>query len=175
LAPKAARTLRAVELAERPQGLAVGVPFVVVLLMLAAEEAVGAGRPYPVRAGLEDLQVVLAQLGTGQADVAGQRAGDGPDAGVPDPEGIVDGGPGMNFSVIGEDQQVVSLRLWRADAVVLFDWLMSVDMNAVPAEHPAQRQALTDLLAWLEMQTDGTSASVAQVAAAQAEVVSGVD
>lgn len=25
--------------------------------------------------------------------------------------------------------------VWRADAVVLFDWPMSVDLNAVPIEH----------------------------------------
>jgi hypothetical protein len=26
----------------------------------------------------------------------------------------------------------VRLELWRADAVVQFDWLMSVDLNATP-------------------------------------------
>ena len=78
--------------------------------MLAAEEAIGAGRPYPVGAGLEDLQVVPAQLGAGQAVVAGQRAGDGLDAGVPDPEGVVDGRPGVNFPVVSEDQQVGPAR-----------------------------------------------------------------
>lgn len=36
----------------------------------------------------------------------------------------------------------VRLELWRADAVVLFDWLMSVDLNAVPITHPAEKQAL---------------------------------
>jgi len=41
----------------------------------------------------------------------------------------------------------VRLELWRADAVVLFDWLMSVDLNAVPITHPAEKQALADLLA----------------------------
>jgi hypothetical protein len=30
----------------------------------------------------------------------------------------------------------MTLRIWRADVVVLFDWLMSVDLNAVPVEHP---------------------------------------
>lgn len=44
----------------------------------------------------------------------------------------------------------VALRLWRSDAVVLFDWLMSTDLNTVPITHPAQKQALADLLdmAW---------------------------
>ncbi|WP_212669877.1 hypothetical protein [Streptomyces sp. A2-16] len=44
----------------------------------------------------------------------------------------------------------VDLRLWRSDAIVLFDWLMSIDLNAVPITHPAQKQALADLLARLE-------------------------
>ncbi|GLP72219.1 hypothetical protein TUSST3_88370 [Streptomyces sp. TUS-ST3] len=35
----------------------------------------------------------------------------------------------------------VDLRLWRSDAIVLFDWLMSTDLNAVPITHPAQKQA----------------------------------
>jgi hypothetical protein len=39
----------------------------------------------------------------------------------------------------------VDVRLWRADAVVLFDWLMRADLDAVRFEHPAQRQALRDL------------------------------
>jgi hypothetical protein len=30
----------------------------------------------------------------------------------------------------------MALRIWRADVVVLFDWLLSVDLNAVPVEHP---------------------------------------
>jgi hypothetical protein len=39
----------------------------------------------------------------------------------------------------------VDVRLWMADAVVLFDWLLKVDLDAVPVDHPAQRQALADL------------------------------
>lgn len=38
------------------------------------------------------------------------------------------------------------IRLWRADAVVLFDWLSSTDLNTVPITHIAQKQALADLL-----------------------------
>ena len=37
---------------------------------------------------------------------------------------------------------------------MLFDWLMSVDMDAIPIDHPAQKQALMDLLARLETDTD---------------------
>jgi hypothetical protein len=70
---------------------------------------------------------------------------------------------------------VVILRSWLAHAVVLFDWPMSVDLKAVPVEHPGQRRALTDLLVQLEMGTDVTSVSAARVAVSQAEVVSGVD
>ena len=44
----------------------------------------------------------------------------------------------------------VSIELWRSDAVVLFDWLMSTDLDDVPADHPAVKQALTDLLSRLE-------------------------
>ena len=36
----------------------------------------------------------------------------------------------------------VRLELWRADAFVLFDGLMTVDM---PITHRAEKQALTDL------------------------------
>ena len=43
----------------------------------------------------------------------------------------------------------VRLELWRADAVVLFDWLMSVDLNQVPITHLAEKQALADLLTQL--------------------------
>jgi len=64
----------------------------------------------------------------------------------------------------------VSLRLWRADAVVLFDWLMSVDLSAVPVGHPAQKQALADLLTALETQADVTTATTEQITAAQAEI-----
>lgn len=44
----------------------------------------------------------------------------------------------------------IAVHLWQADAIVLFDWLMTVDLDAVPITHPAERQALADLLARLE-------------------------
>jgi hypothetical protein len=44
----------------------------------------------------------------------------------------------------------VTLTLWRADAIVLFDWLMTTDLNTIPMTHPAEKQALTDLLSRLE-------------------------
>ncbi|MET9904211.1 hypothetical protein [Streptomyces sp. NPDC006446] len=63
----------------------------------------------------------------------------------------------------------VDLRLWRSDAIVLFDWLMSTDLNAVPITHPAQKQALADLLARLE-EVDIIESTAEDIAAAQAEV-----
>jgi hypothetical protein len=44
----------------------------------------------------------------------------------------------------------ISVKLWRDDAIVLFDWLKRTDLNSVPIEHPAEKQALTDLLTRLE-------------------------
>jgi hypothetical protein len=54
----------------------------------------------------------------------------------------------------------ITLNLWRADAIVLFDWLRRTDLNTVEVQHPAEKQALTDLFARLETDTDvayGTS------------------
>lgn len=48
----------------------------------------------------------------------------------------------------------VSITLWRADAIVLFDWLKTADLDTVPADHKAVKQALTDLLGRLEVDTD---------------------
>ena len=69
---------------------------------------------------------------------------------------------------------MVQIELWRADAIVLFDWLMSVDLNSVPVEHPAQKQALMDLLTRLETEADvpygegGTGLTQAEIDVAQA-------
>ena len=66
----------------------------------------------------------------------------------------------------------VTIRLWRADAIVLFDWLNSTDLNAVPIAHPAQKQALADLLSRFDWaaDTDITGSSPAEIAEAQADV-----
>ncbi|WP_103533738.1 hypothetical protein [Streptomyces sp. SM11] len=61
------------------------------------------------------------------------------------------------------------LSLWRSDAVVLFDWLMSTDLNTVPVTHPAQKQALADLLARLE-EVDVAESTQEEISAAQEEV-----
>jgi hypothetical protein len=51
------------------------------------------------------------------------------------------------------DLPAVNVRLWRADAV-LFDWLISTDLDQAPIGHPAQKQALADLLGRLEWAVD---------------------
>jgi hypothetical protein len=67
-------------------------------------------------------------------------------------------------------QPTVDIKLWRSDAVVLFDWLMSVDLDAIPITHPAEKQALLDLLARLESQTDVPGTAQEQIDHARAEV-----
>ncbi|WP_253889324.1 hypothetical protein [Actinokineospora diospyrosa] len=70
------------------------------------------------------------------------------------------------------DVDNVNIPLWRADAIVLFDWLMSTDLNTVPITHPAQKQALTDLLSRLEADVDSDIAgsTAEEIAAAQEAV-----
>lgn len=70
------------------------------------------------------------------------------------------------------DLPTVTVRLWRADAIVPFDWLMSTDLNTVPITHPGQKQALADLLSRLEYDTDNdiTASTAEEITAAQADV-----
>jgi hypothetical protein len=76
----------------------------------------------------------------------------------------------------GPDLPTIDLKLWRADAVVLFDWLRRTDLDTVPIEHPAEKQALTDLLTRLETETDvpygvsGVGLSDDEISSARAEV-----
>jgi hypothetical protein len=67
------------------------------------------------------------------------------------------------------DLPTVDLTLWRADALVLFDWLQDVELDAVPISHPAHKQALMDLLTRLE-ETDVPHATEDEVAVARADV-----
>ena len=53
--------------------------------------------------------------------------------------------------------------------MVLFHWLMSVDLNAVPITHPAEKQALMDLLTRLK-ETEVYGVSQQQIDAARGEV-----
>ena len=64
----------------------------------------------------------------------------------------------------------VSVNLWRADVVVLYDWLMSVDLNSVPITHPAEKQALADLLTRIETETDIPGVTQTQIDVARADV-----
>ncbi|CNE65603.1 Uncharacterised protein [Mycobacterium tuberculosis] len=76
------------------------------------------------------------------------------------------------MGTMAPDLPTVTVRLWRADAVVLFDWLASTDLNSVPVTHPAQKQALADLLSRFEWDTDTdlTASTAEEIAAAQDEV-----
>ncbi|MCU4749465.1 hypothetical protein [Streptomyces sp. G-5] len=71
---------------------------------------------------------------------------------------------------MSDDLPSVTVKLWRADAVVLFDWLASTDLNAVPIVHPAQKQALADLATALEWGTDVMASTEDEVATAQEAV-----
>jgi hypothetical protein len=64
----------------------------------------------------------------------------------------------------------VALHLHPAAVLVLFDWLMSVDVDAVPTSHRSQKQALMDLLTAIEVDTVAPDAPAAEIALAQ-EVV----
>lgn len=73
---------------------------------------------------------------------------------------------------VESDLPTVNLSLWRADAIVLFDWLNTTDLNTVPITHPAQKQALADVLSRFEWaaDTDITEVGAEEIAAAQYEV-----
>jgi hypothetical protein len=64
----------------------------------------------------------------------------------------------------------VCIDLWKSDAVVLFDWLMSVNLDAVPITHPAEKQALADLLTRLEHETDIPGVTQDEIIVARQEV-----
>jgi hypothetical protein len=84
-------------------------------------------------------------------------------------------GPGQSEPV-STDLPIVELRLTRADAIVLFDWLHRVDLNAIDTEHPAEKQALADLFTRLEQETDiprgssGTGLTQEEIDEARAQV-----
>jgi hypothetical protein len=71
-----------------------------------------------------------------------------------------------------ESVPTVNLRLWRADAIVLLDWLNTVDLDAVPVTHRAQKQALLDPLTRFDWAVDADlrDLSSEEIAAAQEEV-----
>ncbi|WP_214413282.1 hypothetical protein [Sphaerisporangium fuscum] len=40
------------------------------------------------------------------------------------------------------DTSRLTLELWKADAVVLFDWLMRVELDELPTQHAAESKPL---------------------------------
>jgi hypothetical protein len=74
--------------------------------------------------------------------------------------------------VVGGKIDFVDVRLWAADAVVLFDWLMRTDLDQIPVEDAAQRQALEALLGRLGHVLDVPSrAQLAEARAALGETL----
>ena len=53
-----------------------------------------------------------------------------------------------------------TLKMWSADWVVLYDWLVNVDFSTIPVEHKSAKQALTDLLNNMDFNLSGGVASV---------------
>lgn len=78
-----------------------------------------------------------------------------------------DGPPTPPTHSLGSTDRI-TLDLWTADAVVLFDWLQDLDFEALPISHKSQKQALTDLLTLLEVSV--LPSDEVEVRAAQAEV-----
>ncbi|TBN56192.1 hypothetical protein EYE40_01600 [Glaciihabitans arcticus] len=46
--------------------------------------------------------------------------------------------------------RVVKVELWAEDAIVLYDWLARADLDKIPTDHKAVKQALTDLFGRLD-------------------------
>ncbi len=67
------------------------------------------------------------------------------------------------------------IQLRPADAIVLSGWLMSVDLDQIPARRKAGKQALADLLTALETQTPVAGLTHAQIEQAQHEISTDMD
>ena len=63
-----------------------------------------------------------------------------------------------------------TVDLWACDVIVLYDWLLTVDLSTIPAGHKAHKQALADLLSALETQAPVAGVTQAQIGRAQHEV-----
>jgi hypothetical protein len=68
-----------------------------------------------------------------------------------------------------------SLKLWSADAVVIYDWLMTLDFAQLPVSHKAEKQALTDLLTALEGQVPVLGVTQEEIDRARHEVSKDMD
>ena len=65
---------------------------------------------------------------------------------------------------MGDEIMHITVKLCEPDAIVLFDWLMTVDLNNVPISHRSEKQALMDLLTRLE-ETESAHAADEQIQA----------
>ncbi|WP_377108585.1 hypothetical protein [Propionicimonas sp. T2.31MG-18] len=65
----------------------------------------------------------------------------------------------------------VGLRVWDRSVLVLMDWLLTTDESTLPYTHPAQKQALRDLLTAIEW-SRGLGYTDAELAVAQEQVSS---
>ncbi len=63
-----------------------------------------------------------------------------------------------------------SLELPPCDFIVLYDWLMTVDLGRIPVNDKAQKQALTDLLVAVETQVPVAGLTQAQINHAQEQI-----
>jgi hypothetical protein len=70
---------------------------------------------------------------------------------------------------VAGDLEFVDVRLWAADAVVLFDWLLRADLDQIPVDDPSQRPALAALLGQMGSVLDVPSR--AQLSDAREQVV----
>lgn len=50
------------------------------------------------------------------------------------------------MSTMDSDLPMVTVPLWHADAVVLFDWLMTTDLNTVPPPGRGTRQRGNEMI-----------------------------
>lgn len=65
--------------------------------------------------------------------------------------------------------EFIDIRVWDQSVLVLMDWLLTTDEGSLPYAHPAQKQALRDLLTALEW-ARGLGYTDAELSAAQDRV-----
>ncbi|VXB28585.1 hypothetical protein [Nocardioides sp. AX2bis] len=75
----------------------------------------------------------------------------------------------MSFVPIDPTSAVdaVVLPLSHDEALVLLDWLVNLDLEAVPVRHPAEKQALLELLLRLDAQVAPATLTEADVESAR--------
>lgn len=68
-----------------------------------------------------------------------------------------------------------NLKLWSADFVVLYEWLIGLDFSQLIVEHKAVKQALTDLLSNMEYQVPVMGVTQEEIDLARFEVSKDMD